>query len=101
MSLESRPLGPEINAAEFLSLSCQASGGTGVYTYQWTSNCVGDCFLNNRNVATQTVIRNGVRSADSGLYTCTVTDSAGNNGSNTTEIQVIGKQFHFQSHAIK
>lgn len=93
VSLESRPLGPGINAAESLSLSCQASGGTGVYSYRWSSNCIGDCFLSNRNAVTQTITRDGVRSADSGVYICVVTDNAGNNGSNYTEVQLVGKSY--------
>lgn len=87
----SRPLGPDVNAAESLSLSCQASGGSGVYNYQWTSDCAGDCFLNNRNAFTQDITHDGVRSADTGVYTCTVADDAGNNGSNSAEFQVVGK----------
>ncbi len=90
VSIISRPMGPEVNAAESLSLRCQGSGGTGVYDYQWSSTCTGDCFLSNGNVITQTVTREAVRSADSGIYTCTVTDHAGNNGSNSTEVEVTG-----------
>ena len=86
-------MGPEVNAAEALSLTCQASGGTGVYNYQVSSTCSGGCFLSNRVAATRTVTRDAARSADSGLYTCTVTDNAGNNGTNSTEIEVVGKLF--------
>ena len=90
VNIVSRPSGPDINAAETLSLTCQASGGTGAYSYQWSSNCTGNCFLSSGNVVTQTVTHDPVRSADSGFYTCRVTDNAGNNGSNSTQIQVIG-----------
>lgn len=89
--IASMPVGPYINAAEFLFLTCQATGGTGVYTYQWSSNCTGNCILNNINPITQTITRDAVRSTDSGLYTCTVTDNAGNNGSDSTQVQVVGK----------
>ena len=88
VSVASMPVGPDINAAEFFSLTCQATGGTGVYTYQWSSK---NCFLNNINPITQTIARDALRSTDSGLYTCTVTDNAGNNGSDSTQVQVIGK----------
>ena len=84
-------MGPEVNAAASLSLTCQASGGTGTYNYQWLSTCSGNCFLNNGNFISSTLARDAVRSADSGIYTCTVTDNAGNNGTNFTEIQVVGK----------
>ena len=89
--LVSRPMGPDIIAGESLSITCQASRGTGTYRYEWSSTCTGNCLLNNRNVITPTITRDAVRSADSGLYTCTVTDNAGNNGTNSTEIQVTGK----------
>lgn len=91
VSILSRPQGPEVNAAESLSLSCQASGGTGVYNYQWSSTCNGNCILSTSNLAAQTITRDAARSADSGIYTCTVIDNAGNNGSNSTEIQITGE----------
>lgn len=89
--LVSRPVGPEINAAESLSLSCLASGGTSVYSYQWSSTCTSGCFLNSRSVIIPTATRDAARSTDSGLYTCTVTDNAGNSGTNSTEVDVVGK----------
>ena len=91
MSIVSRPLGPEVAAAEPLSLSCQASGGTGVYSYQWSSTCTGNCVLSSDNMAAQTITRDAARAADSGTYTCAVTDHAGNNGTNSTEILIVGK----------
>ena len=84
-------MGPEINAAEAVSLTCQASGGTGMYSYQWSSTCTGNCFLNDINQNSNMIIRDALRSLDSGTYTCIVTDSAGNSGSNFTEIQVVGE----------
>lgn len=83
-------MGTEVNAAEPLSLRCVASGGTGVYSYQWTSTCTGDCFLNSGNQFASAISRGAARSADSGTHTCTVTDNAGNNGTNFTEVQVVG-----------
>lgn len=90
VSIETSPEGPEINAASALSLRCLASGGTGAYSYQWNSTCAGDCLLSGVNANMNTLSRDAVRSADSGLYTCTVTDNAGNNGTNSTQIQVTG-----------
>lgn len=90
VNLVSRPVGPEVFAAGPLSLSCQASGGTGLYSYQWSSTCTGGCFLNSRNIITSMVARDAARSADSGLYSCTVTDNAGNNGTNSTQVEVVG-----------
>lgn len=88
--LVSRPMGPNITAAESLSITCQASGGTGTYSYQWSSTCTGNCVLNNRNMATPTLSRGVARAADSGIYTCAVSDNAGNNGTNSTQILVTG-----------
>lgn len=89
--LVSQPVGPEVSAAEFLSLNCLASGGTGVYTYQWTSTCSGSCLLNSGNSITPTLTRDAARSADTGTYTCTVSDNAGNSGTNSTDVNVVGK----------
>ena len=83
-------MGSEVNAAESFSLSCLASGGTGVYSYQWSSTCTGGCFLNVGSVTASTVTRDAARSADSGVYTCAVTDNVGNVGTNSTELQVVG-----------
>ena len=90
MTIASRPMSSEVNVAESLSLSCVAIGGTGVYSYQWMSTCTGDCFLNSRNQMASAINRDAARSADSGTYTCTVTDNAGNTGTNSTEVQVVG-----------
>lgn len=84
---------PEVRAAEPLSLSCQASGGTGIFSYQWSSTCVGNCMLSANNMAAQFITRDAARSADSGVYTCTVTDHAGNNGSSSIDVQVVGRGY--------
>jgi hypothetical protein len=91
VDLVSVPAGPEVNAAMFLSLTCQASGGTGIYTYQWSSTCASGCFLDSVNVLTRMVMRDAARATDSGDYTCVATDNAGNSGTNSIEIQVVGK----------
>ena len=46
--------------------------------------------MNNINPITQIITRDALRSTDSGHYTCTVTDNAGNNGSDSTQVEVIG-----------
>lgn len=91
MDIVSTPQGPDITAAEALSLTCQAGGGTGVYVYHWSSNCTGNCFINSINPVTQTITRDALRSADSGFYTCTVRDNAGNNGSDAVLVQAVGE----------
>ncbi len=90
MQLLSTPVGPEINAAEVFTLSCMASGGTGVYSYLWNSTCTGNCFLTMANQASSILVRDAARSSDSGTYMCSVTDNAENAGVNTTILQVTG-----------
>ena len=96
VAIVSQPMGPEVNVAETLSLSCIASGGTGIYSYQWTSTCTGDC-LNSGDQVASAISRIAAKSADSGVYECTVTDNAGNNGTNSTEVQVVGMYVHMIS----
>ena len=96
MTIVSSSVGPELNAAQPLSLGCMVSGGTGVYSYQWTSTCSGNCLLNGGNSRAPTLARDAARSSDSGTYTCTVTDNAGNNGSNSTDVQVTGMMDTFK-----
>jgi hypothetical protein len=91
VTIVSVPDGPEIRAAESVALTCQATGGTGIYFYLWSSTCTGACFLNSDSQISHTITRNALRSVDSGMYTCCVTDNAGNSGSNSTELEVIGE----------
>ena len=79
----------QVNAAEPITLTCEASGGVGDYQYYWTSNCTGECFVKWQTA--QSVSRNAARSIDSGLHTCTATDSVGNTGSVNILIRVQSK----------
>ena len=90
VSIFSTPIGSEVNAAEALTLACQATGGTGVFTYQWTSTCSGQCLLTSGNAGLSSLARDAARSSDSGVYTCVVTDSAGNSGNASRQIDVVG-----------
>ena len=91
MSIVSEPDGPEIKAAESVNLTCQATGGTGMYSYLWSSTCTRNCFLNTNSQMSRMITRDALQSVDTGVYTCSVTDNAGNSGSNSTEVEVIGK----------
>ena len=88
MTVVSTPIGPEITAARTLSFRCDVIGGTGVYQYQWSSNCSHDCFVNSQT--TQSVVQDALHSTDSGIYTCVVMDDAGNSGSDSVSITVVG-----------
>ena len=75
-------------------LTCQATGGGGTVTYNWTATCTG-CFINMDTFQNQVVGRTVLQSVDSGTYTCTVTDSDGGEmGSATIEINVVGECIH-------
>ena len=52
------PTEPEVNVAQSFVLSCIAGGGTGFYTYQWTSTCSGGCVVNTGNQASAMLVRN-------------------------------------------
>lgn len=65
-----------------------------MYSYLWSSTCTGSCFLNNNNRNSHVIYRDALHSIDSGIYRCSVTDSAGNPGSNSTEIMVAGKIYY-------
>ena len=83
------PSDSQVPAGSSLSLTCQAFEGSGVYTYQWFSNCSGDCLISGQMV--QSVNRDAVRSTDSGNHTCSVVDDAGNSGSSSVFISITGK----------
>ena len=95
MTIVSVPDGPEIRAAESVTFTCQATGGTGMYSYLWSSTCTGNCFLNSDSQISHMITCDALRSVDSGIYTCSATDNAGNSGSNSTELEVIGKMYLF------
>lgn len=89
VAVQSNHPGQDITPAETLILTCQVEGGTGYYSYQWSSNCSGNCFVTNQT--SMTVVREGLRSTDSGNHTCTVDDDAGNSGDGSVLINVKGK----------
>lgn len=82
------PSDSDFRASSPLMLACEAKLGTGNYTYQWSSNCTGNCLIGNQT--TVSLQRDALRSTDSGLHTCTVMDDAGNAGVGTLLIHVTG-----------
>ena len=96
----------EYRAASLLTLSCQVTGATGTVSYQWSSNCSGDCFFSGDNANADTTAQNistsfrgnvdnmfdfFLHSADAGTYTCEATDGSGNTGSGSREVRIVGK----------
>ena len=84
------PMASVYQAASSVTLTCDVDD-TGTFaplTYQWTSTCLGDCFV--RDQTSPVVSREGLRSIDTGSHTCTVTDDVGNTGSASVEMIVTG-----------
>lgn len=88
VTISTVPPGLVHNAATHLVLTCQVLNAIGSYSYQWSSDCTGDCFV--RTQVSPVISRSALHSADSGNHTCTVTDSVGNSGIQTVSIDVIG-----------
>ena len=75
-----------------LTITCQATGGSGPVTYLWTSTCSTGCFISSATEGNEVVGRGSLQSVDSGNHTCTVTDSDGGEiGNATIEINVVGE----------
>ena len=91
VSILSTTPGPVLNVAEPLTFACNVQDGTEEYSYQWSSTCTGNCFVTSQ--MSQSVTRDALLSSDSGNHTCTVLDSAGNSGSDSMTISVIGKEY--------
>ena len=89
VTIASTVFGPILNVAGLLTLTCQAQGGTEEFSYQWSSTCTGSCFITDQ--VSRSVTRDALRSSDSGNHTCVVLDSAGNSGTGSVTISVIGK----------
>lgn len=90
VTITTSPPGLVHNAATYLVLECQVLNAVGSYSYQWSSDCTGDCFVTSQ--VSSVISRNALHSADSGNHTCTVTDSVGNSGMQTVSIDIIGKK---------
>ena len=78
---------PDYRAASSVQLTCVVSGSIGSVTYHWSSTC-RDCFASNSSF--HSVSEYLLRSRDAGIHTCTVTDSFGNRGNASIEMNVVG-----------
>ena len=79
---------PNYRAASSVTLRCVATGTTGGLSYRWSSTCRSSCFA--YSTTAQTISENMLRSRDAGVHTCTVTDGAGNIGTNSTTMNIVG-----------
>ena len=82
------PSPPYYRPATSVTLTCQVYGPTGSIKYNWTSTGSGSFASSSTS---QNVTKTILTSTDRGIHTCTVTDSDGNTGSNSTDMQLIGK----------
>ena len=79
---------PNYRAASSVSLRCVAVGATGSVSYRWSSTC-SSCFASSSS--SSSISESFLRSRDIGVHTCTATDSSGNTGSVSTEMNIVGK----------
>ena len=82
------PSPPYYRPATSVTLACRAHSATGTVTYQWSSNCT-ECFASSST--SQNITASILQANDAGVHTCTATDSIGNAGSDSTEMELIGK----------
>ena len=87
---------PNYRTASSVSLRCVATGTTGSVTYRWSSTCRSDCFAYNSSL--QTISEPFLRARDAGVHTCRVTDGAGNSGSNSTTMNIMGECIDMHTH---
>ena len=76
----------DVTAADSLTLTCVVPGGTGEYSYQWSS--CNTCFGHNQT--TPSILQSVLHSTDTGSYTCIAVDTAGNSGSESIDLVVKG-----------
>ena len=71
-----------------MTLTCNAEDGHLPLAYEWNSTCSTGCFITNQT--TQSITQDVLRSIDSGVYTCIVTDYVGRNGNGSITLTVTG-----------
>ena len=76
--------------ATSLTLTCQVGlEAVEPVSYQWSSSCSGQCSVDGQT--SDVVAISLLRSIDSGIHTCIVTDSVGNTGNGSLQFNVTGK----------
>ncbi|CAI8020956.1 hypothetical protein GBAR_LOCUS12479 [Geodia barretti] len=88
------PSPPYYHPTSSVTLTCRAHHATGSVTYRWSSTC-SSCFASSGT--SQAISDSMLQSNDAGVHTCTVTDSNGNTGSNSTEMRLIGSGIYVQT----
>ncbi len=85
---------PSYRAASALTLTCEVENvdKTARFDYEWTSDCVGTCFVS--NVFDANASTPFLHSSDSGVHTCSVYDGLGCIGSANITVNVVGEKFN-------
>ena len=79
---------PNYRAASSVTLRCRTEGASGSVSYRWSSTC-RSCFASS---SSSSYINEGfLRSRDNGNHTCTATDTNGNTGSDTIQMNIVGE----------
>ena len=96
----------QYRAASQLTLSCQVTGAIAALTYMWTSTCTGGCAISgtvsgqNVSVSDRGMFFNFLRPDDAEMYTCAASDAFTNMGSDSTDVDIVGKLIYFSSAVI-
>ena len=83
---------PNYRAASSVTLRCTTEGASGSVSYRWSSTC-SSCFASSSS--SSFVSENILRSRDRGVHTCTATDTIGNTGNSSIQMNIVGKLSFF------
>ena len=88
---------PYFRIASSINLTCVVSGSAGQVSYDWSSDCLGDCFVKGKT--TQSVTTLILQPSDSGIHTCTARDFVGvdciRNASASIVMDIVGKCINY------
>ena len=71
-----------------VTFTCRVEGASGDVKYQWSSTADRQLLADSNS---RFLTKNMLDSNDTGNYTCTAMDDNNNNGSGTTEVEVVGE----------
>ncbi len=84
---------PYFRVASSIALTCVVTGSAGQVSYNWSSDCSGNCFV--KGQTTQSVTTRILQPSDSGIHTCTARDFVGvdciRNASASLDMTIVGK----------
>ncbi len=84
---------PYFRIASSIVLKCVVPGSAGQVSYNWSSDCSGNCFVNGQT--TRSVGTRILQPSDSGVHTCTARDFVGvdciRNASASLDMTIVGK----------